>query len=74
MLPNGKQYCAEDATTEKEQDTCLSWLESAFYAAEQDKKRTFWLVSRAVQRLKLARSPCRWWQVGCRRTAAALAN
>lgn len=72
MLPNGKAYCAEDAETEKEQDTCLSWLEGAFYGSEQDKKRAIWLLKRGFARLALARNPCKWYQLACKRSAAAL--
>lgn len=71
-LPNGKSYCAEDAKTEKAQDTCLIWLEGGFYGSEQDKQRALWLLKRGIARLKLARNPCRWYQLACRRSAAVL--
>ena len=60
FLPNGKEYCAEDAATGEEQDSCLGYLEDALYLSNQDKDRARSTLHRGIQRLKLVRNPCSW--------------
>jgi hypothetical protein len=72
MLPNGREYCAELAKTERAQDECLGDLEDLAYASNRDKQRAAATLEKGVKRIKLARNPCRWWQVGCRRDARKL--
>lgn len=72
VLPNGKEYCAELATTERQQDDCLGDLEDGLFSANRDKARALNTLLKGVARLKLARAPCRWYQLSCRRQARAL--
>lgn len=72
LLPNGKEYCAELATTERQQDDCLGDLEDGLFSANKDKDRALRTLLKGVARLKLARNPCRWYQLTCRREARAL--
>lgn len=65
-LPNGKTYCVEDAGTNKKLKSCALNLEDGFFLSEGDKARILDNVLKAVERMKLARNPCRWWQVKCR--------
>lgn len=71
-LPNGKEYCAELAKTEDQQDQCLGDLEDGFFQSNRDKERALKTLRTGVQRIKLSRTPCRWYQLGCRREAKAL--
>jgi len=72
LLPNGKQYCAELATTEREQDECMGDLEDALFNSNRDKQSARQTLGKGIKRLKLARDPCRWWEFRCKREARAL--
>ena len=74
LLPNGKEYCAEFAKTEKAQDECLGDAEDALYQSNRDKQRARQTLETGVKRIKLARDPCRWYEVRCRREARKLRN
>ena len=71
-LPNGKEYCAELAKTERAQDECLGDLEDFAYASNRDKERARQTLETGVKRIKLARDPCRWYELGCKRDARKL--
>lgn len=70
LLPNGKQYCVELATTEGQQDDCAGDLEDGFFLSEQDKARGLAGILKGIERLTLARNPCGWFgrtfKVKCR--------
>lgn len=72
LLPNGKEYCAEFAKTERAQDECLGDVEDALYQSNRDKLRARQTLETGVKRIKLARNPCRWYQIGCQREARKL--
>jgi hypothetical protein len=57
-LSNGKDYCVEDARTEGERDDCALDLEDLVFMLKQDGKAAIDLVGKAVNRLKLQRTPC----------------
>jgi hypothetical protein len=61
-LSNGKVYCLELARTEGQQDDCAADLEDNVYLREQDRVRAIGFVDRFVERLKLSRNPCGWWE------------
>lgn len=71
-LPNGRLYCLELARTEQEQDSCAGDLEDAFLASETDKAVALANILRAVERIKLARTPCRFFDFACRSRAREL--
>lgn len=73
-LSNGKEYCAELATTTEQQEACLGEVEDALYLSNRDKERAAGTLERGVERIKLARDPCRWYEVRCRREARKLRN
>ena len=58
LLPNGKEYCAEEAITESEQDDCLGDLEDGLYNANKKLRRSLDIVEKGVERIKLSRNPC----------------
>lgn len=62
LLPNGKEYCAEDAKTEKQQDNCLGDLEDVAFKSNEDKARAMSGIETAVKRMKLMRNPCGFWK------------
>lgn len=72
LLPNGKEYCAELARTEDQQDTCLGDLEDVVYQSNRDKERGLSTLRKATERIRLSRAPCRWYQLECRRREKAL--
>lgn len=72
ILPNGKEYCAELASSEEQQDECLGDLEDGFYQSNRDKERGLSTLRKGVERIRLSRDPCRWYEVTCRRHAKAL--
>lgn len=74
LLPNGKEYCGELATTEEEQDECIGDLEDVAWKSNRDKVRAAHSLERGVQRIKLSRNPCRWYELRCRREARKLRN
>lgn len=61
LLPNGKTYCLELATTQEAQDECAGDLEDGVFLAEQDKRSGLALFDKFVRRLKLQRNPCGFW-------------
>lgn len=67
LLPNGKEYCAELAKTEDEQDDCLGDLEDALYNANRSGERTLQTVQNFAARERLRRNPCAWWERMVRR-------
>ncbi len=58
LLPNGKEYCAEFARTEQQQDDCLGDLEDSLFQSNRDKERGMATLRRAVERIRLSRNPC----------------
>lgn len=72
LLPNGREYCAELSKTERAQDECLGDLEDALYNSNRDKESGITTLRTGVKRIKLARSPCRWYDLRCRREARKL--
>lgn len=72
LLPNGKEYCAELSKTEGQQDECLGDLEDAVFAGNRDKARARQTLHKGLERLRLSRAPCRWYQLECKRKAKAL--
>lgn len=71
LLPNGKEYCYEDARTEGAQDDCAGDLEDALYNANHaDKPAIQKIVDEAVRRAELLRNPCNWWRRNISRRAA----
>lgn len=73
-LPNGKIYCAELAKTEQAQDECLGDLEDFAYDSNEDKARADRTLHTGIQRLKLQRDPCRWYEARCKWNARKLNN
>lgn len=71
-LPSGLEYCAELATTEKAQDECMGSLEDALFLSNGDKARAIWLIDRYIERTKLVRNPCSWYEFGCKSRAREL--
>lgn len=67
LLPNGKEYCAELAKTEDEQDDCMGDLEDALYNSNRNGERTKQTVDNFVARERLRRNPCSWWERFTRR-------
>lgn len=72
VLPSGREYCAELAKTQDEQDDCTGDLEDALYLSNRDKDRAANTLTKGVERLKLARQPCGFFDLACRRRARAL--
>lgn len=62
LLPNGLEYCAELARTEKVKDECTGDLEDALYMANRDKERAMHTLTTGIDRIKLARNPCSVWE------------
>jgi hypothetical protein len=62
LLPNGRDYCAEDARTEQAQDDCMGDLEDALFNANTRSSRVIRLVERFAARERLRRNPCSWWE------------
>lgn len=65
-LPNGKEYCAELAKTQKAQDSCTGDLEDGFYLSNRDKERARKTLNDGINRLINVDRACKWWQVGCK--------
>lgn len=72
LLPNGKEYCAEDSVTDKQKDSCTADLEDGLFNSNKDKALGLKNILKAVARLKLARDPCRWYEFSCKRSARQL--
>lgn len=62
LLPNGREYCAELAATEDEQDDCTGDLEDALFNANRNGERTLRTVTDYATRERLRRNPCSWWE------------
>lgn len=62
LLPNGKDYCAEDSRTEQAQDDCMGDLEDALFNANKRAERVVSLVVRFAARERLRRNPCSLWE------------
>ena len=74
LLPNGKEYCAELARTEKQKDDCTGDLEDGLYASNRDKARGMATLRVGVERIKLSRAPCRLFDFACRKRQRELDN
>lgn len=61
LLPNGREYCAELARTERAQDECMGDLEDTVYSSNRDKERAAATLRTGAQRIKLSRNPCGFW-------------
>lgn len=72
VLPNGKEYCAELAKTEDAQDDCMGDLEDVVYLSNRDKDRAANTLTKGMERIKLSRQPCGFFDLGCKRRARAL--
>lgn len=72
LLSNGKEYCAELARTERQKDDCTGELEDTVFQSNRDKERGMRTLRNGVERIRLSRSPCRWWQFGCQSRARGL--
>ena len=62
LLPNAKEFCAEEARTEQDQDECMGDLEDALFNANRRSDRVVRLVERFAARERLRRNPCSWWE------------
>lgn len=58
VLPNGKEFCAEFATTEDEQDACIGDLEDGLYVANRKLERQVRTVEAFATGERLRRDPC----------------
>lgn len=58
LLPNGKEFCAELARNEDEQDDCTGDLEDALFNANRKAERTRTTVDNFATRERLRRNPC----------------
>lgn len=71
-LPNGKEYCAELARTEDQQDACMGDLEDGFFQSNRDKERALRSLRNGLERIRQARNPCGLFDLECRRRKKAL--
>lgn len=71
-LPSGKQYCAELATTEGEQDQCMGDLEALNLLRVRDRDRALQQLRSGAARIKATRVTCGWWQYRCKVDRQAL--
>lgn len=71
-LQNGKEYCAELARTQRQQDACTAELEDVVFVSNRDKERAMKTLGIGVERLRLARAPCKIFDFACRKRARAL--
>lgn len=71
-LPTGRQYCAELASTEGEQDECMGELEALNLLRVRDRERALQQLHSGANRIEATRLQCRWWQFGCRADKRAL--
>jgi len=58
LLPNGKEYCAELARNEDDQDDCTGDLEDALFNSNRDKGQTRQTVEKFAAGERLRRNPC----------------
>lgn len=68
-LPNGKEYCIEDARTDAQRDECALDLEDGFFLSNTDKALALKYLERDVQRIKLMLRPCAWYERALRNPA-----
>ncbi len=71
-LPNGKQYCAELAATEGEQDECMGDLAALPLLRVRARDRALHQLRGGAARIKATRVVCGWWQYRCRVDRRAL--
>lgn len=64
-LPNGKEYCAELADTERKQDSCTGDLEDGFYLSNRDKERASKTLDSGIERINRATRKCPWYKPNC---------
>lgn len=69
VLPNGKEYCAEDAKTQASLDACTGQLEDAVFLSNGDKARAMWTLDRFIKRSLVLRNPCPWYNYRCKARA-----
>ena len=62
LLPNGKEYCAEDSVTDEQKDSCTGDLEDGLFNSNQDKALGLKNLKRGVKRIKLSLNPCGFWK------------
>lgn len=62
LLPNGKEYCAEDAVTDEQKDGCTADLEDGLFNSNKDKALGLRNLEKGVKRIKLALNPCGFWK------------
>lgn len=62
ILPNGKEYCAELARTEDDQDDCMGDLEDALYNSNRRGERQVKTVDTFIKAERLRRDPCGFWR------------
>lgn len=74
LLPNGREYCAELAKTEDQQDACLGDLEDVVYQSNRDKERALRTLRNGLERIRQARNPCGLFDRQCRLRKKALAR
>ena len=74
LLPNGLEYCAELAQTERVKDECTGDLEDGLFLSNRDKARALSTLHKGLERLRLARQPCGLFDLACHRRQRALAN
>ena len=61
-LPNGKEYCAEDAVLDEDKDKCTADLEDGLFNSNKDKALGLRNIEKGVKRIKLALNPCGFWK------------
>ena len=73
-LPNGKTYCAEDASTERQQDECMGDLEDALFNSNEDKDSALRTLRKGIKRIKLSIDPCGFFERIFRRDACEVGS
>lgn len=71
-LPNGRQYCAELAKTEGEQDACMGDLEALNLLRDKDRDRALRELRGGANRIKATRVHCGWFEYRCKMDRNAL--
>ena len=74
ILPNGKEYCAEDAATERQKDDCTGNLEDALFNANRDKESALRTLRNGIKRIKLSIDPCGFFERIFRRDACKVGS
>ena len=62
LLPNGREYCAEESRTQQALDDCTGDLEDALFTANRRASSVVSLVVRFAARERLRRNPCSLWE------------